>query len=291
MWDTPAREGGGGNWLRAPGDGPRLRGPACGLRLRPPVADQLESERETEHGREREPKRDDDLYPARLDEGVYVGVDEAGKGPVLGPMVVAAVRASPTALPEAVDDSKRVSPARRTEIAAMLREHDAVDLAVATVEPVEIDAPDTDMNTLTVRGHARAVTRVRRLRDRIVADAGDTSAARFARRLESMLAEMDAAIDDSCSVKAAHGADESDPVVGAASIVAKVARDARMAAIDQVYPTYDGVGSGYPSDPTTRSFLRAYVADHGDVPPHARRSWATCADVLAAAEQSALDSF
>ena len=55
--------------------------------------------------------------------------------------------------------------------------------------------------------------------------------------------------------------------------------------------TYDGVGSGYPSDPTTRSFLRAYVADHGDVPDCARRSWSTCDDVLAAAEQSGLDDF
>jgi len=70
-----------------------------------------------------------------------------------------------------------------------------------------------------------------------------------------------------------------------------VARDARMAAIDDGYPEYDGVGSGYPSDPTTRSFLRAYVADHGDVPDCARRSWATCDDVLAAAEQSGLDEF
>ncbi|MFW6317330.1 MAG: ribonuclease HII, partial [Halorubrum sp.] len=93
------------------------------------------------------------------------------------------------------------------------------------------------------------------------------------------------------AVEAFHGADEDDPVVGAASVVAKVARDARMAAIDDRYPTYDGVGSGYPSDPTTRSFLRAYVADHGEIPDCARRSWATCEDALAAAEQSGLDDF
>lgn len=231
---------------------------------------------------------------------MYVGVDEAGKGPVLGPMVAAAVRADPESLPAGVDDSKRVSPERRAEIAAALRANDTVDLAVASVEPAEIDAPETDMNTLTVCGQARAVRGVVRSGDRVVADAGDTSEARFARRLQDGVVEAEETADadlvggtpvESVAVDAAHGADAADPVVGAASVVAKVARDARVAAIDAAYPGYDGVGSGYPSDPTTRGFLRAYVADHGDVPPHARRSWSTCADVLAAAEQSGLDEF
>ena len=231
---------------------------------------------------------------------MYVGVDEAGKGPVLGPMVAAAVRADPESLPAGVDDSKRVSPERRAEIAAALRANDAVDLAVASVEPAEIDAPETDMNTLTVCGQARAVRGVVRSGDRVVADAGDTSETRFARRLQDGVVEAEEKVDadlvggtpvESVVVDAAHGADAADPVVGAASVVAKVARDARVAAIDAAYPGYDGVGSGYPSDPTTRGFLRAYVADHGDVPPHARRSWSTCADVLAAAEQSGLDEF
>ena len=243
---------------------------------------------------------------------MYLGVDEAGKGPVLGPMVAAAVLADPADLPADVDDSKRLSPERREAIDEAIRGSDGVAVGVGFVEPAEIDRPDTDMNTLTVRGQARAV---RAALDgyeaagegepnapvRVVADAGDTSEARFARRLgEFVGAEGDdqrevggseandlAAVD----VEAFHGADESDPVVGAASVVAKVARDARMAAIDDGYLEYDGVGSGYPSDPTTRSFLRAYVADHGDVPDCARRSWATCDDVLAAAEQSGLDDF
>lgn len=223
---------------------------------------------------------------------MYVGVDEAGKGPVLGPMVAAAVRADPASLPADVDDSKRVVPERRESIAAALRDRDDVAVAVAYVETVEIDAPDTDMNTLTVSGQARAVRRIAASGDRVVADACDTSEGRFARRLAGFLDDEDRA--DAVSgvdVEAAHGADEDDPVVGAASIVAKVARDARVAEIDAAHPAYDGVGSGYPSDPTTRAFLRSYVADHGDVPDCARRSWSTCADALAAAEQSGLDEF
>lgn len=223
-----------------------------------------------------------------IDRHAYVGVDEAGKGPVIGPMVVAAVRAEPARLPADVDDSKRLSTQRRTEIAAALRDDDAVALTVVTVDPPAIDAPTSDMNTLTVQGHAQAVSGVVRPGDRVIADAGDTSESRFASRLTSSVAD---GVRDAITVAAAHGADETDPVVGAASVVAKVARDARIAAIDRAYPAYESVGSGYPSDPTTRAFLRAYVRDHGDVPPHARRSWATCADVLVAAEQSALDEF
>ena len=56
-----------------------------------------------------------------------VGSDEAGKGPVLGPMVAAAVRADEDALPNGIDDSKRLSPSRREEIAATLREGDGVE--------------------------------------------------------------------------------------------------------------------------------------------------------------------
>ena len=235
---------------------------------------------------------------------MYLGVDEAGKGPVLGPMVAAAVLAAPSSLPADVDDSKRLAPARRESIAEAIRGSDAVAVGVALVEPAEIDRPDTDMNTLTVRGQARAVRAALAESGegvggepvRVVADAGDTSETRFARRLGEFVegdGEAERAIDGlpAVDVEAFHGADETDPVVGAASVVAKMARDDRMAALDDRYPAYDGVGSGYPSDPTTRSFLRAHVADHGDVPDCARRSWATCDDVLAAAEQSGLDDF
>ena len=242
---------------------------------------------------------------------MYLGVDEAGKGPVLGPMVAAAVFADPDSLPSGIDDSKRLSAARREALDAAIREADGVAVGLAFVDPAEIDRPDTDMNTLTVRGQARAVRAAFAAHDpggsdepaasidepaRIVADAGDTSEERFARRLASHLSgentsDTGAGPVPAVDVAAAHGADEADPVVGAASVVAKVARDERMTAIDAEYPDYEGVGSGYPGDSTTRAFLREYVADHGAVPDCARRSWSTCDDVLRAAEQSTVDDF
>ena len=211
-----------------------------------------------------------------------VGVDEAGKGPVLGSMFVAAVRAPREALPDGIDDSKRLTPARREGLASRLRAEDRVEIGIAEVTPARIDAGN--MNDLTVGGHARALAEVARPGDVGVCDAGDVDAERFARRVAD-------ATDVDVSVTAEHGADASDSLVGAASVLAKSAREGHVAALEDRYGDLASVGSGYPSDPTTRSFLAAYVETTGDLPACARRSWSTCDDVLAAASQSALDDF
>jgi len=218
-----------------------------------------------------------------------VGVDEAGKGPVLGSMFAAAVRvADAGALPEGVDDSKHLAPGRREALAAAIRDDPAVAVGVAEVPVERIDDPATDMNTLTVGAQAEAVAAVAREGDPVVADAGDTSEARFARRLgEAATTDVD--------VTAEHGADERHDVVGAASVVAKVARDAHVDALAAEHPAvvaaHGDLGSGYPGDRATRAFLESYVAEHAAVPPFARSSWATCEDLLADAEQSGLGEF
>jgi len=210
------------------------------------------------------------------------GVDEAGKGPVLGSLFAGAVALEdPSRLPGDVDDSKRLDAATRERIDAELRADDHVRVAVAEIPPARIDDPDTDMNTLTVVAQAQALSAIARNGDTGVVDAGDTSETRFARRVREH-----AAVD--VDVTAEHGADETHDVVAAGSVVAKVARDAQMTALER---EHGAVGSGYPSDPTTRAFLADYVDAHGDLPPFARASWATSSDVLAAAEQAELEDF
>ena len=213
-----------------------------------------------------------------------IGVDEAGKGPVLGSMFAAAVRAAPERLPDGVGDSKAIAPARRETLAATIRDRaDAV--AVAEIPVERIDDPATDMNALTVEAHAEVLEAVGTAESHCLLDAGDTDAGRFARRVAE-------AADAACSVAARHGADAEDSLVGAASIVAKVARDAHVAALAGDYADDHGdLGSGYPSDPATRAFLRSYVEATGDLPTCARASWQTCEDLLAAAEQAALGDF
>lgn len=206
------------------------------------------------------------------------GVDEAGRGPVLGSMFAACVRGDPGDLPEGVADSKRLSPSRREELAAAI--HETFDVGVAEI-PVERIDGDEDMNTLTVAAQATALTEACTADDAGVVDACDTSEARFGDRLRDRLGvEVD--------LRAEHGADDAYPMVAAASIVAKVARDAHVATLAD---EHGAVGSGYPGDATTREFLREFVDEHGRLPDCARESWATAADALAAAEQSALGDF
>jgi len=209
-----------------------------------------------------------------------LGVDEAGKGPVLGSMFAAAVRADPESLPDAVADSKSLSATRREELASDVREGaDAVSLAEIPV--ARIDDPETDMNSLTVAAHAEALTDIARSHDEAVVDAADRNAVRFERNVTE-------AVGVDVDVHAEHGADESYAVVSAASIVAKVRRDAH---VESLAAEYGDVGSGYPGDPTTRAFLREFVADHGHLPACARESWQTSTDILGAADQASLGEF
>lgn len=208
------------------------------------------------------------------------GVDEAGRGPVLGSMFVACVRADAT-LPDGIDDSKRLSPARREAVATDLRATEGISVAMVEVTPTEIDDASTDMNELTIEAAAEAIDRVVETGCSGMVDACDTDAARFGRRVTET-------VNMAVEIEAEHGADEAYELVGAASIVAKVARDAH---IKELAEEYGSLGSGYPSDPNTRNFLQEYVREHDELPPFARTSWQTSRDVLEAAEQSALAEF
>jgi len=210
------------------------------------------------------------------------GADEAGRGPALGSMFVAAVAVdAASAIPEDIDDSKNLSRGRREEFAAELRGDDRVRAEIVEIPTERIDDPESGMNELTVGAQARALDAVVEAGTVGIVDACDTDAERFARRVGD-------GVDAGVEVRAEHGADEAYPVVSAASVLAKVARDRH---VDALAETYGDVGSGYPSDPTTRKFIRSYVDENGELPDCARESWGTCEDALAAAEQSALDQF
>jgi len=207
------------------------------------------------------------------------GVDEAGKGPVLGSMFAAAVRAPREALPDGIDDSKRLSGERREALADRLRADDRIEVGLAEITPERIDGGN--MNDLTVAAHASASSSVVRPGDAGHCDAGDVDADRFGGRVA-------ARIDAEVAVEATHGADASDPLVGAASIVAKSERERHVA---DLADRFGEIGSGYPSDPRTRAFLRRYFEEHGEFPPKTRRSWSTCNSIRAASEQAGLGEF
>ena len=210
------------------------------------------------------------------------GIDEAGRGPVLGPMVVCGVRVdSDSALRElGVRDSKKLTARRREELAPRIRE-------VANVEVVEVPADEIDtmrmimtMNELEARIFA---TIIERLQPEIAyVDAADADETQFARMIQSQL---------TCKPRifSRHKADETFPVVSAASIIAKVTRDARVRHIEKEIG--EPIGSGYPSDPNTISFLRNWIGKKGTYPPHTRRSWETAQNLMRLNELRKLDTF
>ncbi len=210
------------------------------------------------------------------------GVDEAGKGPVLGSMFAAAVVADPESLPDGVDDSKNLSPARRESLAERMAADPAIEIGLAEVPVERIDDPETDMNGLTVEAQARSLSAVDVKGLSGYVDASDTDADRFGRRVA-------ARVPEATTITAEHGADATRPVVAAASVIAKVRRDVHVAALAEEYGR--DLGSGYPSDPTTREFLESYLAETGQFPACARRSWKTCKELRARAEQSGLSDF
>ena len=208
------------------------------------------------------------------------GVDEAGRGPVLGSMFVACVATEETAnLPDGLRDSKRLSKSRIQSLAQNLRTAEGVSTTVVEVPTDRIDDPETTMTDVTVEAFARAIDALELDGGAGILDACHTDADVF----RDLVAD---AVDCSPSLEAEHGADDEYPIVSAASIIAKDARERHVA---ELADEYGEVGSGYPSDPTTREFLEQHVETTGTLPECARVSWGTCDDVLAEAEQQTLD--
>jgi ribonuclease HII len=200
---------------------------------------------------------------------VILGIDEAGRGPVLGPLVVAAVALRPqragALTRRGVCDSKAFgagpeAQARRAELAAhVLRLADSVGVEVIEHGEVDRYAALGRLNELERRA-ARALIASAPPVDRIVADGRHVFG--LLRREHSHLE----ALDDG---ESAHVA------VAAASIVAKDRRDSLFAAIAARYREEFGElrGGGYVND-ATADFLRRYHLRYGCFPPETRRSWA-----------------
>ncbi len=208
-------------------------------------------------------------------------MDEAGKGSVLGPMVIAAVGVSSENVFAEVEvaDSKLLSPKVRERLYITIRKRFRV--ATIRIDAHEIDEIRTGMtmNACVARAHAQAIDKISPAIAYV--DACDVNAFRYADMVKSHL-------ETSCEVVSEHNADQTFKVVSAASIVAKVTRDRAITALSK---KYGEIGSGYPSDPVTIAFLSAYIDEHKCPPPIARKSWKTVTVMLGKKQQSQLSQF
>ncbi|HTT16625.1 MAG TPA: ribonuclease HII [Thermoplasmata archaeon] len=202
-----------------------------------------------------------------------VGIDEAGRGAWIGPLVVGAVavprEASAGVAATGARDSKTLSPVRREEVLARLER--CASLRALEAEPAEIDrhVAGHRLNELEARLFGRLAREFAPAEARV--DACDANARRFG-------ASVAHHAGPHVVVLSRHRADALDPLVGAASIVAKVRRD--RAIRDLAAALGEEVGSGYPSDPVTVAFVRRYVRRADARPPWLRSSWATTRRVI-----------
>jgi ribonuclease HII len=184
---------------------------------------------------------------------LVAGVDEAGRGPLAGPVVAAAVILRDDLVIEGLRDSKQLAPARRTAIAALIRER-AVAFAIGSAAVAEIDALNILQASLLAM--SRAVTALKIAPQRVVVDG-------------NQLPEL------GCEARAVVGGDRLVPAISAASVLAKVARDAMMVDLDRRFPHYGFARhKGYATEAH-----RAALQRHGPSPVH-RRTFALVRDLL-----------
>lgn len=193
-----------------------------------------------------------ELRPVAID---VCGIDEAGRGPLAGAVVAAAVILHPARPIVGLRDSKKLSAAQRDALALRIRA-DAHDWALGEASVEEIDRMNILEATLLAMQRAVAALRSPPRLARVDGNRGPRLA---------------------CAVQTLVGGDDLDPAIAAASILAKTARDATMQALHEQHPEYGfSQHKGYPT-----AAHRAALMRHGPCVAH-RRSFAPVRMALAA---------
>lgn len=209
-------------------------------------------------------------------ENLLCGIDEAGRGPVLGSLVVSGVcflSDNINFLKEIeVKDSKRLSPERREQLAKLIYNncHSSRTILIDVKEIDEREKKPISLNRLEQFKMAEIINTLKP--DIIYLDAADTNEYRFKMAIKALLEYTPK------KVISKHKADDLFPIVSAASILAKTKRDLLIEDLNAKYS--DDIGSGYPSDEKTIKFLRNFIRTHKKAPSCARKTWKTIKKIL-----------
>ena len=204
------------------------------------------------------------------EENIIVGIDEAGRGPVIGPMVLCAYAIEKNSEKElskiGVKDSKVLSPKKRNEIYSKIEEM-SKKITVKHLSAAEIDElrKRYTLNEIEQKIMIKLVKDLEFIPIEIYIDAADVNAKRYGEAFQREFPKS--------KVISRHQADKFYPVVSAASIIAKVQRDQAIEKLAKQIG--EDMGSGYPADPQTKQFLRTYYAKNKKFPPFVRESWDT----------------
>ena len=239
---------------------------------------------------------------------IIAGVDEAGRGSVLGPLFIAGVAVEESEIPKhkeiGVKDSKLLLPRKRRKLYAEIRKL-KVQVAWEKIDPERIDEVVIRgirlmrLNYLEAQHMARVLSQLRF--DLAYVDCCDTVQERYGYLVADLLLEtMQRKNGKSVSlgeenpyrkkIVSEHHADVNHAVVSAASIVAKVRRDAYISLLHRKHGLF---GSGYPSDPNTKKYLKMYAERSETLPSITRFSWTTIKNLYQPIEEktSLIDDF
>ena len=204
-----------------------------------------------------------------------LGIDEAGRGALLGPLIVAGVLVAQEDLERlrerGASDSKGVRRERRRDVLLSLRGL-FLGARVCTIAPRDIDGTNLTELELTA-----AVEIVRRLRPHVLVFDAPVSPGAIPGLAERLRSRCALAGAEPREIIVVPKADRDFPVVGAASLLAKVTRDAYVMYLRRRYGDF---GWGYPAEEAAVRFLRAWWERHGELPPICRRKWATARRLL-----------
>lgn len=199
------------------------------------------------------------------------GVDDAGRGSMLGPLVIAGVSLHQKDIPKlsllGVKDSKQLTPKSREELYKKIIE--IVDeYYVAKISPkiIDVSVRKHGLNHLEAKYMAKVILKLNP--DTSYVDSCDVNPKRFGKEI--------AKLSNNKKIRSYHHADSRFVVVSAASIIAKVTRDR---AISKLRKNYD-LGSGYPSDSKTIDFVTSYYRINQILPVFVRKSWKPTQEIL-----------
>lgn len=193
------------------------------------------------------------------------GVDEAGRGSMLGPLVVAAITIDKSKIETlskiGVKDSKKLSAkARESLYKQIIKLVDDYAISKATPKQIDYAVAGHNLNNLEAQHMAKVIKKLQPSVSYV--DSCDVNAARFGKEI--------ARLSKTGKIKSHHHADAKFVVVSAASIIAKVTRDRAISKLAKNHP----VGSGYPSDPKTVQFVKNWFSKNHTMPDYVRKSWA-----------------
>jgi len=208
----------------------------------------------------------------------HIGVDEAGRGPAIGPLVVSALnipdRDRPILKDMGVDDSKNLSKKNRNRLYEEILSNTisldwTIGLVICDARRIDEWMDVGNLNSLEVILFSEAIGDAAEPGEnlQIFLDACDVDSERFGRRVSETLGDG----WHGCKIYSEHKMDSRNEVVAAASIIAKVNRDSAMERLSQELNI--DLGSGYPSDPKTRGALEILCEDEV-LPDCVRRKWA-----------------